>query len=612
MKKIISLLLVLILVFSIPSVALAADTDSETVKKAYYDYLCSYYDYGAFDADKISYTDCGSYNGYQVLWFEDSYPSNYSEMGIYAGQYFFEGSIKIFPTDEYNFIEPMLAYKEQKIYRISSLVYKGELSEQDLAELNLYVKYTSKGVDAYCDSSLNYVLSDRPDGSVKILEYCAQSGNGIITIPDEIDGRTVSAIGPNFILNPINSNYIYVPASVTEIDKKAFMYKRFSVPFVSCIYGESGSYAQQFAKENGFGFLALGEFVDVPKNAWYYDSVRFCYDNGIIKGKSITNFCPTENIERQDFVLMLARMNDAELDSIDTSILKNKFSDAGVYSYYAGALAWALENNIINGYENGKFGVGDPITREQIMTILYRFYCSGKSVGAGSTFNSFSDKDKVSGFAKDGVLWCLSTKIISGKSDKILAPLDKASRAEAATVFMRLINYINGGESVTPSSETAVWVNYTDNKRVYENSLNSEIVSKPHTEGSVRHYPVFKFDSKQDIESFRESYSDILSFDAHYAGGVSFNEAVAEYNDKFFSDKSVICVYVIAGSGAFRHGVKEISVNDSSCCVYVERINNPQVYTDDMAGWFILIDIDKADIANCKEFDSVDLGYLGE
>jgi hypothetical protein len=177
---------------------------------------------------------------------------------------------------------------------------------------------------------------------------------------------------------------------------------------------------------------------------------------------------------------------------------------------------------------------------------------------------------------------------------------------------MSLINYINGGASEAPTSEKAIWVNYTDNKRIYDNCLNSEIVSEPITDESERHFPIFKFDSKQEIEKFRDDYADIMYFDGHFAGGESFDEAVSEYNDKFFNDKSVICVYVIAGSSSFRHGVKEIIINNSSCCVYVERTNNPEVYSDDMAGWLILIDVSKADIANCKVFDSVYVGYLGE
>jgi len=155
------------------------------------------------------------------------------------------------------------------------------------------------------------------------------------------------------------------------------------------------------------------------------------------------------------------------------------------------------------------------------------------------------------------------------------------------------------------------WANYSDDSRIRDDCLNAKIISQTMALSSVLHLPVFKFESRADVEQFMREYADVFHFDDGRDEIPSFREAVAAYSDAFFAEHSVVCVYMAAGSGSFRYGVRDIQIGDSSLCVHVEQINNPEVYTTEMAGWFILAELSKKDIRSCEDFDALYAGIRG-
>ena len=121
---------------------------------------------------------------------------------------------------------------------------------------------------------------------------------------------------------------------------------------------------------------------------------------------------------------------------------------------------------------------------------------------------------------------------------------------------------------------------------------------------SVRHLPVYKFDTLEELNRFKESYKDILTFDQGYDEVPSFNEVTAAYGESFFADHTVVLAYVEASSGSFRYAVRDISCQGSALCLDVEQTNHPGVYTDDMSGWFVIAEVLDSDIAAFTEFDA--------
>ena len=101
-------------------------------------------------------------------------------------------------------------------------------------------------------------------------------------------------------------------------------------------------------------------------------------------------------------------------------------------------MAWAAEKGIVSGYGNGSYGENDYITREQLVTLLYRY--SGNSVApASDALEPFADGEQVSSWAEEAMTWAIEAEIIQGKENGLLDPAGTASRAEIAVIIYRMI-----------------------------------------------------------------------------------------------------------------------------------------------------------------------------
>ena len=172
-------------------------------------------------------------------------------------------------------------------------------------------------------------------------------------------------------------------------------------------------------------------FKDVPQKEWYYDAVKYVYERKIMSGTSTTGFSPDVKTTRGMIVTMLHNMENSPYQAG-----ASKFSDVqNQKDYYYMAVKWATSNKIISGYNNGKFGPNDPITREQLSVILNQ-YCNykGKYKKVYADFSKFKDSNKVSSYAKWGMNWAVGNKIINGSNGN-LNPQGTATRAEAAAML---------------------------------------------------------------------------------------------------------------------------------------------------------------------------------
>ena len=186
-------------------------------------------------------------------------------------------------------------------------------------------------------------------------------------------------------------------------------------------------------------------FPDTSKTAWYNDAVTYAVGAGIMSGYNNGNFGTSDSIQRQDFLVMLARLDGVELEEYNYDCWK--FSDVGRNSYYEAAVNWGAANGIVTGYQNGKFGVGDKVTREQLVTFLYRYadykgYDSSYSSNRQNIVSSrYRDYKNVSSFAKSPVLWALEKGVISGKTNTTIVPQGNAQRCEVAKIMYNI--YLN-------------------------------------------------------------------------------------------------------------------------------------------------------------------------
>lgn len=170
-------------------------------------------------------------------------------------------------------------------------------------------------------------------------------------------------------------------------------------------------------------------FTDVPESAWYYNAVYHCFDNSYFRGVSEDRFAPDGVMTRAMFAAVLYRMaGEPEVNG------ENAFSDVESGQWYTDAVIWAAKNDIISGYGDGKFGTNDPVTREQIVTIIWRYNLRPETNNA--SLGNFTDAGAISDWAADAMQWAVREGIINGNGNNMLNPKMNASRAEVAQIIL--------------------------------------------------------------------------------------------------------------------------------------------------------------------------------
>lgn len=184
-------------------------------------------------------------------------------------------------------------------------------------------------------------------------------------------------------------------------------------------------------------------FTDVGSSDWYYSGVQYVYKNGLMVGTGDKTFGPNKVMTRSMMVTILYRLAGSPTVSGSSS-----YSDAESNTWYSDAIVWAAENGIVTGYSTGKFGTNDPVTREQMATILYRFAEKlGYAITENTDMSNYTDYGSVSSYAKTAVQWAVAEGLISGTSTTTLSPQSQATRGQIATSLSRFANIFGTDEN---------------------------------------------------------------------------------------------------------------------------------------------------------------------
>ncbi len=178
-------------------------------------------------------------------------------------------------------------------------------------------------------------------------------------------------------------------------------------------------------------------FTDVKSGNWFYDAVKYAYEQGLMTGTSATTFAPNGTMNRAMIVTVLYR-----LEKSPAVTGASKFTDVPAGQWYSDAVAWAAANKIVNGYDETIFGPMNAVTREQMATILFRYeQVKGlENVTLEENLNRFPDQNKISAYAIPALQWAVGQKIINGNADGTLDPTGTATRAQVAQIFTNLLN----------------------------------------------------------------------------------------------------------------------------------------------------------------------------
>lgn len=171
-------------------------------------------------------------------------------------------------------------------------------------------------------------------------------------------------------------------------------------------------------------------FADVAKGSWYYEGVRYAYENGLMSGTGEGTFSPDLPTGRGMLVTILYRLAGSPAAG------SASFTDVAKGQWYADGVAWASANGVVSGYPDGSFRPNDTITREQMAAILYQYArIQGKLDDSRADLSIFSDLDSLSAYAKEPMSWAVAQGLFSGVSADTLAPGGSTTRAQAAVIL---------------------------------------------------------------------------------------------------------------------------------------------------------------------------------
>ncbi len=186
----------------------------------------------------------------------------------------------------------------------------------------------------------------------------------------------------------------------------------------------------------------MAEYADLRPAAWYHDGLHYVLETGLMVGVGETRFSPGAAVTRGMLATVLWRMEGAPA-SVPEPL---PFPDLKPGAYYEKAVHWAAENGLVTGYPDGSFRPGQPITREELTTVLYRYAgIKGADVSDRAELSGYPDADSVSAFARDAVQWAASAGLLRGVPNAeglLLAPKQQAERTQLAAMLLRMTLFI--------------------------------------------------------------------------------------------------------------------------------------------------------------------------
>lgn len=150
---------------------------------------------------------------------------------------------------------------------------------------------------------------------------------------------------------------------------------------------------------------------------------------------------------------------------------------------------------------------------------------------------------------------------------------------------------------------TISYVGWSEDPTLYDSALNRDLLQNEPGE----HLPIFKIDTPAELEQFKATFEGILALDQGYDTVRSFNAAMSQTQwdrDIFYEKHSLLIIYIPAYSGSFRYAIQEVKTTDTSICIHVKQANDPEVITEDMAGWFLLVEVEDEEIQKYTSFDA--------
>ena len=324
--------------------------------------------------------------------------------------------------------------------RIRASIKAGDITLLDL--LNVFANGGIVCVQEMTGADLKVLLEESvAKACIDVENVDFQQVSGIQFVYDRDTGSVVSATKADG--SKLSDTKTYkVACGPRDVPAGAKVYYDGYFELAACVqaYLQSAAYdTENYAGPEGriastADMASVARFTDISSSKWYYNAVSNVTSKGIFAGTSYTTFSPDMEMNRAMLVTTLYRYSGSPAVTSSTT-----FTDVDSNRYYADAVAWAEKLGITYGTGDNRFEPNASVTREQIMTMLYRLYGSaGWTANGTKTLSDFTDGGTVSGWAKDAAKWALSVGVINGYGNGTLQPTATANRAEVAQIYYNL------------------------------------------------------------------------------------------------------------------------------------------------------------------------------
>ena len=281
---------------------------------------------------------------------------------------------------------------------------------------------TNPGNSGNGNWSINYydiIVDETVNGSAETDRTISESGREITIVTDPDDGYEVATV--TVVLTSTNSTTdVFV-----DVEEKGNGRYTFVMPSADVLV--SVTFVESQAEEEPF------PFIDVDEDDWYYDAIKYVFENDLMSGTSDITFEPMINTSRAMIATILWRLEGSpEVNYILT------YEDVALNTWYTEAVRWATSEQIMRGYSDTEFGPDDPVTRQELATILFRYAdYKGYDTTARADLSRYEDVNEVAEWALEAMQWVNAEGLITGTTATMLSPTSNASRAEVAVILMR-------------------------------------------------------------------------------------------------------------------------------------------------------------------------------
>ena len=311
--------------------------------------------------------------------------------------------------------------------------------------------------------------------------------------------------------------------------------------------------------------------------------------------------CLSRDISSAEFAIYLAQSDGLRLFEKDGALYfaENASPDGGADKNTSTDIS-ILRNKYPHFFDVSTDG-GLTVYVWQMAEENYRCYLANTSMEAISD-NSFMYSTDESA-SVDEMKAILTERMVNQKDITVQGVINPLSSYyyELDEAYQKKVKALFSDVGLQTEFEVTVsYANSTEVSELYAGALNSNKMYQ----SSIRHLPIYCFDTLNDLEQFKDTFRNVLTMDSGYDEIPSFNDATSQYDNAFFEENSLVLVYVTAGSGSFRFGVQSVGYDEKSFMVHIQQLNNPEVYTMDMAGWFITLAVPDSLLENCSEFDA--------